>query len=67
MQTDFFRKAVVLGLVSAIGPFAIDMYLPALPSIGQSLGAGMGSVQTGFFDPLPLLHRSVNRLLRRIR
>ena len=45
MQTNFFRKAVVLGLVSAIGPFAIDMYLPALPSIGQSLGADIGSVQ----------------------
>jgi DHA1 family bicyclomycin/chloramphenicol resistance-like MFS transporter len=35
----------VLGLLSAIGPFAIDMYLPALPSIGQSLGASMGAVQ----------------------
>jgi MFS transporter, DHA1 family, multidrug resistance protein len=45
MQKDFFRTAVVLGLVSAIGPFAIDMYLPALPSIGQSLGASMGQVQ----------------------
>ncbi len=57
MQTDFFRKAVVLGLVSAIGPFAIDMYLPALPSIGQSLGAGMGSVQASlmvFFVALAL-------------
>lgn len=57
MQADFFRKAVVLGLVSAIGPFAIDMYLPALPSIGQSLGAGMGAVQASlmvFFVALAL-------------
>lgn len=45
MKTNFFRTAVVLGLLSAIGPFAIDMYLPALPSIGQSLGASMGAVQ----------------------
>ena len=37
--------ALVLGLLSAIGPFAIDMYLPALPSIGQSLNASMGAVQ----------------------
>jgi DHA1 family bicyclomycin/chloramphenicol resistance-like MFS transporter len=37
--------ALVLGLVSAIGPFAIDMYLPALPSIGASLGADLHSVQ----------------------
>ncbi len=35
----------MLGLLSAIGPFAIDMYLPALPSIGQSLGASMTAVQ----------------------
>lgn len=45
MQTSFFRAALVLGLLSAIGPFSIDMYLPALPSIGQSLGASTGQVQ----------------------
>lgn len=45
MTTSFFRTALVLGLLSAIGPFAIDMYLPALPSIGQSLGASVGAVQ----------------------
>ena len=45
MKTSFFRTALVLGLLSAIGPFAIDMYLPALPSIGQSLNASMGAVQ----------------------
>ncbi len=45
MQKNFFRTALVLGLLSAIGPFAVDMYLPALPSIGQSLNASMGAVQ----------------------
>jgi DHA1 family bicyclomycin/chloramphenicol resistance-like MFS transporter len=45
MTTSFLRAALVLGLLSAIGPFAIDMYLPALPSIGQSLGASIGAVQ----------------------
>ena len=45
MKTNFFKTAVVLGLISAIGPFAIDMYLPALPSIGQTLNASMGAVQ----------------------
>jgi len=45
MNTSFFRTALVLGLLSAVGPFAIDMYLPALPSIGQSLGASVGAVQ----------------------
>jgi DHA1 family bicyclomycin/chloramphenicol resistance-like MFS transporter len=45
MKPGFLRAALVLGLLQAIGPFAIDMYLPALPSIGQSLGAGVESVQ----------------------
>ena len=45
MRSHFFRTALVLGLLSAIGPFAIDMYLPALPSIGHSLNASMGAVQ----------------------
>ena len=39
MTTSFFRIALVLGLLSAIGPFAVDMYLPALPSIGKDLNA----------------------------
>ena len=45
MNDPFFRAALVLGLLSAIGPFAIDMYLPALPSIGSSLNASTGAVQ----------------------
>jgi DHA1 family bicyclomycin/chloramphenicol resistance-like MFS transporter len=45
MSPRFLRLAVVLGLLSAIGPFAIDMYLPALPSIGEDLAASTGAVQ----------------------
>jgi DHA1 family bicyclomycin/chloramphenicol resistance-like MFS transporter len=45
MNSSFLKNALVLGLLSAIGPFAIDMYLPALPSIGQTLGASTGAVQ----------------------
>ncbi|HWK64367.1 MAG TPA: multidrug effflux MFS transporter [Rhizobiaceae bacterium] len=45
MSPRFLRLAVVLGLLSAIGPFAIDMYLPALPSIGADLGATTNAVQ----------------------
>ncbi|AZO54070.1 MULTISPECIES: multidrug effflux MFS transporter [unclassified Mesorhizobium] len=45
MSPKFLRIAVVLGLLSAIGPFAIDMYLPALPSIGTDLHAGTAAVQ----------------------
>ena len=36
---------VTLGLLSGLTPFAIDMYLPALPSIGKDLGAGTTAVQ----------------------
>ncbi len=57
MKPSFLRTALVLGLLSAIGPFAIDMYLPALPSIGQSLNASMGAVQASlmaFFIALGL-------------
>jgi MFS transporter, DHA1 family, multidrug resistance protein len=45
MQSSLLRMALVLGLLSAIGPFAIDMYLPALPTIGATLGASTGAVQ----------------------
>jgi DHA1 family bicyclomycin/chloramphenicol resistance-like MFS transporter len=45
MKPGFLRAALVLGLLQAMGPFAIDMYLPALPSIGQSLGASVDAVQ----------------------
>jgi DHA1 family bicyclomycin/chloramphenicol resistance-like MFS transporter len=39
------RYAIVLGLLTAIGPSAIDMYLPALPAIGRALGADAHAVQ----------------------
>ena len=51
-SSSYFRMALILGLLSAIGPFAIDMYLPALPAIGTALGAEVGAVQfslTAFF------------------
>jgi DHA1 family bicyclomycin/chloramphenicol resistance-like MFS transporter len=40
-----FRLALILGLLSAVGPFAIDMYLPALPTIAADLGASEAAVQ----------------------
>ncbi|AVA22723.1 MULTISPECIES: multidrug effflux MFS transporter [unclassified Rhizobium] len=54
MTTSFLRYAIILGLLSAIGPFAIDMYLPALPSIGKDLAAENSVVQLSllfFFIP----------------
>jgi len=43
--TPFLKNAVVLGLISAIGPFAIDMYLPALPTIATDLNASTAATQ----------------------
>jgi MFS transporter, DHA1 family, multidrug resistance protein len=45
MNQKFFRIALVLGLITAIGPFAVDMYLPALPAIGHALQADVHAVQ----------------------
>ncbi|MGY5808295.1 multidrug effflux MFS transporter [Rhizobium sp. LEGMi198b] len=57
MTTSFLRYAIILGLLSAIGPFAIDMYLPALPSIGKDLAAENSVVQLSllfFFIPFAI-------------
>ena len=42
---SLLRYSLVLGLVAAVGPFAIDMYLPAMPKIGGDLGSSMQAVQ----------------------
>ncbi|MFT6670289.1 MAG: DHA1 family bicyclomycin/chloramphenicol resistance-like MFS transporter [Afipia broomeae] len=44
-SSSFARNAIVLGLLSAIGPFAIDMYLPALPAIAADLQASTAATQ----------------------
>lgn len=52
MSGSLARPALILGLLSCIGPFAIDMYLPAMPVIGASLGASpmvMQSTITAYF------------------
>jgi DHA1 family bicyclomycin/chloramphenicol resistance-like MFS transporter len=46
------RPALILGLLSCLGPFAIDMYLPAMPLIGDSLAVSpmvMQSTITAYF------------------
>src|SRR5438045_1150613 len=52
MKPSFARSAIVLGLLTAVGPFAIDMYLPALPMIAADLGtsdAGAQATLIGYF------------------
>ena len=46
MSDRILRPALVLGLLSCIGPFAIDMYLPAMPDIGAALGTDVQGMQT---------------------
>lgn len=43
---SILRPALVLGLLSCVGPFAIDMYLPAMPQIGAALGTSVPAMQT---------------------
>ena len=45
MISTYARNAITLGLLAAIGPFAIDMYLPALPTIASDLGASTAATQ----------------------
>ena len=45
MSQGLARPALGLGLLSCIGPFAIDMYRPAMPVIGGDLGASTQGMQ----------------------
>lgn len=39
-----FRYVLILGLLSAIGPFSIDLYLPAFPMISENLHTSVSKV-----------------------
>jgi DHA1 family bicyclomycin/chloramphenicol resistance-like MFS transporter len=41
----YYRLAVILGALTAMGPLAIDMYLPALPTIAREMTTSIASVQ----------------------
>lgn len=45
MKPGFTRYAIVLGLLAGMGPFAIDTYLPALPTMAADLGTSMAAAQ----------------------
>jgi DHA1 family bicyclomycin/chloramphenicol resistance-like MFS transporter len=52
MKSSFAKSAIVLGLLTAVGPFAIDMYLPAVPAIAvdlQTSDAGAEATLIGYF------------------
>lgn len=45
MVSSYAKNAITLGLLAAVGPFAIDMYLPALPAIASDLHASTAATQ----------------------
>ena len=52
MSSSYAKNALVLGLLAAVGPFAIDMYIPALPTITADLATTTAATQmtlTAFF------------------
>jgi DHA1 family bicyclomycin/chloramphenicol resistance-like MFS transporter len=55
--SPLLRRAFVLGMLMAVGPFAVDMYLPGFAAIARDLGTDEGSVQlslVSFFLALAL-------------
>ena len=55
MSSSLYRRAIVLGLLIAVGAFAIDMYIPGFAAIARDLHADPGTVQltmTSFFAAL---------------
>ncbi len=45
MKSELLKMGLVLGSLSWIGPFAIDMYLPAMPIIAENLNASVSASQ----------------------
>jgi len=57
MFSPLVRRAIVLGLLIAVGAFAIDMYVPGFAAIAEELHSDPGTVQlsmTSFFVALAL-------------
>lgn len=48
MQIGFARSAITLGLLAVVGPFAIDLYLPAMPEIVRDLDTDDAAVHMTF-------------------
>ena len=43
-KNKYFNLILILGLLTAIGPFSIDMYLPAFPAIANDLNTSVAQV-----------------------
>jgi hypothetical protein len=62
------KMVLILGLLVALGPLTIDMYLPALPTIADLIGPGRTKgawLSDGAATlPLPAVSQLNSRLLR---
>ncbi len=45
LRPDTFALTALLSLLTALGPLAVDMYLPSFPDIGRVLGTSPATVQ----------------------
>ena len=45
LRPDTFALTALLALLTALGPVAVDMYLPSFPDIGRLLNASPATVQ----------------------
>src|SRR5689334_1174347 len=45
LRPDTFALTALLALLTALGPLAVDMYLPSFPDIGRLLSASPATVQ----------------------
>jgi DHA1 family bicyclomycin/chloramphenicol resistance-like MFS transporter len=57
MPVSIYRRAIVLGLLIAVGAFAIDMYIPGFAAIARELHTDPGTVQlsmTSYFGALAI-------------
>ncbi|MCF4099388.1 multidrug effflux MFS transporter [Maritalea mediterranea] len=45
MDRNILKFSLILGLMSAVGAFAIDMYLPALPLLAEDLNSSTSAAQ----------------------
>ncbi len=45
MDRNILKFSLILGLMSAVGAFAIDMYLPALPLLAEDLQSTTSAAQ----------------------
>jgi DHA1 family bicyclomycin/chloramphenicol resistance-like MFS transporter len=44
-KAEYYRLGILLGGLTAMGPLAIDMYLPSFPTIADELGTSTAAVQ----------------------